>query len=144
LANANDQFAKACAKVAARHVAEPEMQAGLTLLGRFSSEFNAALKPFITQYGRRSTSEPEQLAEVLLAPTRAGEFGALRDLHALFVMAVEIHMSLTILIQAAQALRDQQLLTTCLDFGKNNKRQRSWITTEIKHRSAQALTVPCH
>jgi hypothetical protein len=47
-----------------------------------------------------------------------------------------------ILLQSAKALRDTELKLSCLQSGKQTKRQTEWLMTKIKESTSQVLTVP--
>ena len=69
-------------------------------------------------------------------------FNLVRDLHDLWLLVNESLISITVLLQAAQALRDRQL-GCVLEEGRNkNERQRSWLQTRLKQAGPQALIVP--
>jgi hypothetical protein len=57
-------------------------------------------------------------------------------------MASEIHVALTIVMQASKELRDEELLATCMHMDEQNKRQRAWLITQIEHRASHTLVVP--
>jgi hypothetical protein len=111
-------------------------------LSQFSNEAVAALKPFGEKYGRHETKESQKLRSTLFPAARAGAFGLLRDLHALFVMASEIHVALSIVMQASKELRDKELLSICIHMDEQNKRQQAWLMTQIEHRASHTLVVP--
>jgi hypothetical protein len=66
----------------------------------------------------------------------------LRDLHALFVMASEIHIALAVVMQCSKELRDEELLNVCIHLDEQNKRQQAWLVTQIEHRASHTLVVP--
>src|SRR5205085_11684036 len=90
LKGSNEQFQLACLSVSSHHLEEAEIQAGMRKLSQFSDEAIEILKPFGEKYGQQETKEPEKLRTTLFPAARAGAFGVLRDLHALFVMASEV------------------------------------------------------
>jgi len=142
LDDSNEQFAAACLSVSSNHLEETEIQAGMRKLSEFSNEAVATLKPFGEKYGRHETKESEKLRGTLFPAARAGAFGILRDLHALFVMASEIHVALAIVMQASKELRDEELLGNCIHMDEQNKRQQAWLMTQIEHRASHTLVVP--
>ena len=142
LSDSNEQFAAACLSVSSNHLEETEIQAGMRKLSQFSNEAVATLKPFGEKYGRHETKESEKLRGTLFPAARAGAFGLLRDLHALFVMASEIHVALSIVMQASKELRDKELLSICIHMDEQNKRQQAWLMTQIEHRASHTLVVP--
>jgi ferredoxin-nitrate reductase len=142
LAGSNEQFAAACLSVSSHHLEEAEIQAGMSKLSQFSNEAVELLRPFGEKYGQPEAKEPEKLRSALFPAVRAGAFGVLRDLHALFVMAAEVHVALTIVMQASKELRDEGLLAACMHMDEQNKRQRAWLMTQIEHRASHTLVVP--
>jgi ferredoxin-nitrate reductase len=142
LAEANEEFAKACASVASHHPEEAEIQMGMKKLSEFSAQALALLRPFTKNYGEREAEEPNKLRTTLFPALRAGSFGVLRDLHDLYVMAAETHIALTIVMQASKELRDEQLLDACIEMDELNKRQQAWLMTQIEHRAPHTLVVP--
>ena len=94
------------------------------------------------KYGTADDGEADRLPSALLSSTRSGAFGLLRDLHALWLLAAESHLSVTTLSQAALALRDEALIATCNHVDEQTQRQQAWLITQIKHRSAHTLVVP--
>ncbi len=89
---------------------------------------------------RRTPTAAE--ADGHLAP-RPGAVGVRRDLHALDVLAAEIHLANTVVSQAAQALRDRDLMAACGWVEEHVRRQEAWLHTHILHRAPHTLTVPC-
>jgi ferredoxin-nitrate reductase len=142
LVESNEQFIEACTSVATHHLEEAEIQQGMTKLSRFSEEATRQLAPFVAKYGEREAEEPDKLRATLFPTVRAGSFGLLRDLHALYVMASEVHVSLTIVMQASKELRDEELLSGCIHLDEQNKRQQAWLVTQIEHRASHILVVP--
>jgi ferredoxin-nitrate reductase len=142
LTDSNEQFAAACLSVSSHHLEETEIQAGMRKLSQFSNEAVEVLKSFGEKYGRHETKESEKLRSTLFPAARAGAFGILRDLHALFVMASEIHVALSIVMQASKELRDEELLSSCMQMDEQNKRQQAWLMTQIEHRASHTLVVP--
>jgi len=142
LVKSQQGFVEACARVAQHHLEETEVRMGMTQLASFSIAAESGLQPFIEAYGYIESEEPDRLASSLFATVRAGAFGLLRDLHDLFVMAFEIHISLAIVMQASKELRDNDLLAVCIVLDEQNKRQQAWINTQIEHRASHTLVVP--
>src|SRR5262249_6813338 len=68
--------------------------------------------------------------------------GLLRDLHDLAVLASEAHLTLTVLMQAAKALRDEALLKFCEHLDEQTRRQQAWLLTQVNQRAAHTLVVP--
>jgi predicted molibdopterin-dependent oxidoreductase YjgC len=142
LAGAHEQFSRACAAVASHHPEETEIQFGMKKLAQFSDESRESLRPFADRYEGREGGEADELRDALVPTVRAGSYGVLRDLHALYVMASEIHVALTIVMQASKELRDEELLDVCVWMDEQNKRQQAWLVTQIEHRAPHTLVVP--
>ena len=142
LVEANEQFMKACETVAARHAEDAEVRLGMAKLSEFSYVAVELLRPFGDVYGRRGADEPSDIRSAALPTMPSGSFGLLRDLHALYVMSAEVHVSLTIVMQASKELRDDELLAVCIYIDEQNKRQQAWLMTQIEHRAPHTLVVP--
>jgi hypothetical protein len=91
------------------------------------------LAPFIAQYGQRQEGEPKRLDKAPLVKRKQGGFDMLRDLHDLWLLVNESMMSLTVLEQAARALRDHQLL----DVLKACRREMSVSGSGSEHESSR-------
>lgn len=142
LRDALEEFADACRSVSARYLEEPEIRWGLGQLEKISQEADQLLTPFRERYGEQRSKEPRRLRKELFSATRAGEYGLLRDLHDLYLVMSEVHISATILFQAAQALRDRELLQACRDIEEKHRLQDNLLLTQIKHRAPHALVIP--
>lgn len=142
LLGAHEQFIAATEKVREHHPEHPEIQQGLQHLASFSTQAIERLQPYAGKYGANPSKEPETLRQTLFPSVRGGGFGLLRDLHALFLMATEIHISLSIVMDAAKELRDHPLLDVCIWIEAQSKRQRAWCLTAITENAPAALVVP--
>ncbi|MFP5260410.1 MAG: molybdopterin oxidoreductase family protein [Blastocatellia bacterium] len=142
LTQAHGEFAAACASVASHHLEEVEIRMGMMKLAEFSDEALRLLRPFTDKYGEHEGEEPKKLRRTLFPAVSAGSFGVLRDLHALYVMASETHITITIVMQASKELRDEELLDVCIQMDEQNKRQQAWLLTQIEHRAPHTLVVP--
>jgi hypothetical protein len=90
----------------------------------------------------RRQDEPKRLADALFHGSRSGGFGLLRDLHDLWLLANESHISWEVQHQVALGLRDEELKEVCSRCAGQNDRQIAWLRTRIDQASAQALIVP--
>ncbi|MBI3555567.1 MAG: nitrate reductase [Deltaproteobacteria bacterium] len=142
LVDSLQQFSEACSTVSLHHFVESEVRAGLTRLSIFSKQSITELKPFVARYGVIHQKEPKKLRESLFPSVRPGAFGLLRDLHELFVLWSDVHMSLMALMQAALQLRDKELVWALGLIHEQTERQKSWLTTQVKHHAGQTLVVP--
>jgi ferredoxin-nitrate reductase len=140
--DANNEFQTACRHIADDHPENAEIVRGTELLRGFARQANDELQPFLEQYGSSQQQEPQQLRKTLFPSHRHGDFGLLRDLHALFLLASEIGIATEIAEHAAQEIRDPQLLELCGRLHEVARRQKIWCQTQVKENAAQSLVVP--
>lgn len=143
LSSANEELAAACDYLNRQHEQNAEIREGAKVIGNFSRQAVAELKPFLARYGQRRETEPRKLRKTLFPKPRAGGFGLLRDLHALQVLAVDAHVACKVVKDAARELRDDALHELCLLLYGQNQRQQAWIDTMLKESAAQSVAVPC-
>jgi hypothetical protein len=131
--------------VAEGHAQAPDVFHTCHTLAGFSDGHRRQLAPVVERYGEQRTGdevrEPERLHAAGLAEVRSGEVGLLRDLQDLHVLATLVQTTWTVIAQAAQGLRDRQLLDVATDAGRGTARQLSWLTTRMKAAAPQALVV---
>jgi hypothetical protein len=112
------------------------------LLADMSEEHRRRLAPAVQRYGENSdVDEPERLHADGLAEVRDGEVGLLRDLQDLHVLATLVQTTWTVLAQAAQGVRDRELLEVATSSNAETSRQLSWLNTRMKAAAPQALIV---
>lgn len=133
------ESAKAFLEVAAQHAEEPDVDEICLLFARWSQDQREALKPFVARYREAPEREPARLHGDLFRGPRTGGLGLLRDLHDLWLMAVEAEISWTVLSQAALALRDRELEQVCQSHLYQTRRQIAWLQTRAKQAAPQAL-----
>jgi len=136
------RLVKAFGKVRSTHPDEPDIGPLCKLFAEWSAEAEGTLKPFVGTYGERREGEPKRLNKALLVKRKPGGFDMLRDLHDLWLLVNESMMSLTVLEQAARALRDKELLDTLKNMRDRNERQQTWLKTRISQAAPQTLVVP--
>jgi len=135
------ELAESFRTVAEHHRAEPDIA---TICHRFAREcatHGERLAPLLAHYAARAPEPPDDLKTVLFHGARSGGLGLLRDLHDLWLLTHDVQLCWTILRQAGQALRDEQLLTACQDLGGQTDGQIAWLQTRIKAVAPQALVV---
>jgi anaerobic selenocysteine-containing dehydrogenase len=137
-----DQFARAARSLKGVHFEDAEVVGGCERLAELADEANAALGPFAGRYGSAAAKEPEQLRQTLFPAARPGAFGLLRDLQSLKLMAGQVHTANTSVSQAAQGLRDDDLMAACGLVDEHARRQEAWLHNQILHRSTHTLMVP--
>jgi hypothetical protein len=99
------------------------------------------LWPFAERYGEDAPEEPDRLHAEIFGGTRSGGLGLLRDLHDLYVMAALCEMAWTVIGQAAQGLRDDELLEVVTRSERQTVTQLAWVRTRIEQAAPQALVV---
>lgn len=99
------------------------------------------LEPFAERYGGAKVEEPERLYHDLLGETRQGSFGLLRDLQDLYMMANFSDVTWTMVGQAAQGVRDRELLETVDSLEGQTATQIKWLKTKMKQSAPQTLIV---
>jgi ferredoxin-nitrate reductase len=133
---------RAFEQVRSNHPDAPDIHGECTLFAAWSKEAAEALEPFKKRYGERSEGEPKRLEKALIRKRSSSGFTLVRDLHDLWLLVNESVVSITILLQAAQALRDREFERVLSGIKEKNARQRSWLMTRLKQAAPQALVVP--
>lgn len=135
------ELGEAFREVAAGHAEEAAVFHIAQRLAGQCEEHASRLQPFADRYGEEAPEEPERLHSDLFGGTREGPLGLLRDLHDLYVMAAEVDMSWTLIAQAAQGVRDSDLLEIVQECEKETATQMDWLRTQMKQSAPQALVV---
>lgn len=135
----DDELAEALLSVAEHHKDEPDIYEDCKLLAKWSKAHVQRLQPFCEKYGEESESEPKKLHHSLFKGPRKGGVGLLRDLHDLYLMATEAHISWTVLGMAAMGLQDKELEAACAELGHETERQMAWLLMRIKLAAPMAL-----
>ncbi|MFO0847087.1 MAG: molybdopterin-dependent oxidoreductase [Gemmataceae bacterium] len=136
------QFAEACRALKEVHFTELELVGCWETFAQWCDALHARFEPFAARYGETPSKEPEQLRRTLFPAARPGEFGELRDLQSLELLAAAVHGANTVLVQVAQGLRDRELLAAALEADEQVRRIQAWAQTQVKHRSVHSLLVP--
>lgn len=125
------------------HAAETDVPHTCRTLADLSREHLRLLTPFAARYGEQLTGsdieEPERLHAEGLARGRQGGVGLLRDLQDLYALAALIQTTWTVVYQAAQAVRDRELMHAAETANAGTSRQLAWLTTRMKAAAPQAL-----
>ena len=99
-----------------------------------------SLRPIIRRYGQAPPGdEPERLRADGLNDTRSGGLGLLRDLQDLYLLGCFVDITWTMIKQAAQGLRDTELLEVVRNCDAETAVQVQWIRTRMKQATPQAL-----
>lgn len=127
------------------HAKHPDVLFTCQALAKMSDEHVTALAPISERYGEQAAgedvTEPERLHALGLAHARSGPVGLLRDLQDLHVLATLVQTSWTVINQAAQGLRDDELGALAVRANSETSRQLSWFNTRMKVAAPQALIV---
>jgi anaerobic selenocysteine-containing dehydrogenase len=137
-----EQLAQACRSLKGVHFRELELIGTWETFARWCDELHEQFAPFAQKYGEHPSKEPQMLRQVLFAVARPGEFGEMRDLQSLEVLATVVHGGNTLLFQAAQGLRDRHMLDATLYAEEQLRRMLAWLLNQVKHRAVHSLLVP--
>ena len=133
------ELSTAFLKVADHHQEEPDMEEICRLLSSWSRQKASSTERFINKYGGRHDRGAQKLYSELFHGPRRGGLALLRDLHDLWLLATEAQICWTMLTQAAQSLRDKDLITTCMENKQQSARQIAWLQTRSKQAAPQSL-----
>jgi len=134
-------LAEALRTVADGHANVPDVFHTCHLMAGWSDRHRELLAPVVERYGEDDVEEPERLHHDGLAAAREGEVGLVRDLQELHVLATMVQTTWTVVIQAAQGLRDRELLDVATESTQETARQLTWLNTRLKVAAPQALIV---
>jgi hypothetical protein len=141
LHKAQVDLAIAFREVADGHVQEVDVFHLGTNLARECDAHAEQLKPFVDRYGEDAPDEPDRLHSEIFQGSRSGGLGLLRDLQDLYLMAAECDITWTMVGQAAQGLRDDDLLDVVKRCEQETAIQLKWLRTRMKAAAPQALLV---
>ena len=132
-------LAEAFREVAKGHGEEPDVERTCEVLSKRIDSQVEKLGPIVERYGEHRESEPERLHAAEFEQTRTGGVGLLRDLHDLYALASFTDITWTVVGQAAQGLRDKELIDVVSSCEQDTVRQLAWLKTRIKQSAPQAL-----
>ena len=140
LDEAEHTLAQSFRQVADGHSAEPDVFFLCRTLAGQCDQHREALNPVVRRYGKAPTDdEPERLHAEGLSETRSGPVGLLRDLQDLYLLASFVEITWTMVKQAAQACRDNDLLDVVDRCDAETSIQLKWLRTRMKQAAPQAL-----
>ncbi|WP_372697751.1 hypothetical protein [Arthrobacter sp. JSM 101049] len=135
-------LAESFRQVAEGHGAEPDVHFLCLSLAEQCEAHEKALAPIVDRYGEvTDVDEPERLHADGLSETRSGPVGLLRDLQDLYLLASLVDITWTMVKQAAQGIRDKDLLDVLQRCEAETKTQLAWLSTRMKQAAPQALIV---
>jgi hypothetical protein len=147
---AENELARELVKIGERHAVEHDLYHLGHTLAKQCDEHLRRLEPFAERYGAPPASEgvgePSGLMETLrhksselLGHSEATGLLLLRDLRNLYLAAQEAEIAWVILAQAAQAVRDRELLLVVSECHEEAEVRGKWLRTRIKESSPQVL-----
>lgn len=140
LREAEGTLARSFRQLADGHGEEPDVHFLCLALARQCDAHQQALTAVVDRYGEnKSDDEPERLHADGLAGSRTGPVGLLRDLQDVYVLVTFVEITWTVVKQAAQALRDRELLDVVSHCDNETTAQAQWCRTRIKQAAPQAL-----
>jgi hypothetical protein len=126
--------------VADGHGAEPDVHFACRTLAGQCDAHREALAPIVERYGGApGDDEPARLHAQGLSGTRTGPVGLLRDLQDVYLLVSFVEVTWTVVRQAAQALRDRELLEVIDGCAEQTGIQARWCRMRIKQAAPQAL-----
>jgi hypothetical protein len=138
---AESELAHAFRHVADGHGDEPDVALNCHRMAGQCDRHVERVAPFAQRYGEDASDEPDHLHSELFHGPRTGGLGLLRDLHDLYLMACEVDISWTVIGQAAQGARDDDLLHAVSTCDHDTAIQLAWLRTRMKATAPQALVV---
>jgi hypothetical protein len=118
------------------HAQHPDVLFICQALAAMSDDHVHQLAPIVDRYGEQGRGddieEPERRHADGLAEVRSGPVGLLRDLQDLHVLGTLVQTTWTVITQAAQGLRDRDLLAMAQQANSDTSRQLSWLNTRMK------------
>ncbi|MEV6319042.1 hypothetical protein [Streptomyces sp. NPDC051776] len=141
LEHAECTLAEAFRSVADAHQSEPDVHLLARKMSGQCDDRAARLRPMIERYGEREDQEPERMLMGQFSRERHGGLSLLRDLHDLYVMAHFVAITWTMVLQAAQGLRDKELLQAAEASVAETTGQIRWLRTRMNAAAPQALLV---
>ncbi|HEU5149332.1 MAG TPA: hypothetical protein VFU19_02475 [Iamia sp.] len=141
LHRAQIDLGRAFREIAEAHGDEPDVAIQCTRLAEQCADHADRLEPFVDRYGEEADDEPDRLHSELFQGTRTGPIALLRDLQDLYLMAAECDISWTLVGQAAQGARDEELLDVVHGCEGETAIQMQWLKSRMKQAAPQALVV---
>lgn len=142
LEKSESTLAESFRQVAEGHGHEPDVHFICQTLAKQCDEHQRALQPIVQRYGQGDVDdEPERLHADGLSETRKGPLGLLRDLQDLYLLASLVDITWTMVKQAGQGLRDEELLDVVRACEEETEKQLKWLSTRMKQAAPQALLI---
>ena len=139
LHHAEHTLGSAFDEVGSKHRDEPDVEHTCRMLSGQAFSHEERLTSIVERYGEERETEPERLKAAEFTGARSGAVGLLRDLQDLYSLASFVDITWTVVGQAAQGLRDRDLLDTVSSCQAQVATQLAWLQTRIKQAAPQAL-----
>jgi hypothetical protein len=141
LHRAQSELAGAFAEAGRAHDEEPDIRHTCEHLAAQCARHAERLAPFVEEYGSYAPEEPGRLHSATFTTGRTGPLGLMRDLHDLYLMAAECDLVWSLIAQAAQGVRDEELLQVVRSCEGETSVQMLWLHGRMKQAAPQALVV---
>jgi hypothetical protein len=139
--DAEKEVVKAFNMIGAKHGNEPDVYQTCQLLASWSEKDLSRLQPLLTKYPASPDTSVEKLERMMFDNQEKGSYALLRDLHDLWLLVTEVDICWTVLLQAADGLRDREMKATIVKLQQSTNRQTAWLQTRVKQAAPQTLIV---
>jgi hypothetical protein len=149
--HAERDLARELVLLAEHHAAERDVYHQGHALGQRGAEHVRRLRPFVDRYGAHAidadarahspglVESVRRKAAELVASVEAVGVVLLKDLRAAYLTAQRAEIEWTILLQAARAVRDAELIAVVTSCHEETEQTAKWLRTRIKVSTAQVL-----
>jgi hypothetical protein len=148
---AEAELAKQLRSVGERHATEPDLYHLGHTLARQCADHVRRLAPFAERYGASSSTDNNitespgvleglrRTSSRLISRSEASGLVLLRDLRHLYLAAQNAEIVWVILLQAARAVRDRELIEAASLCREEAEARGKWLRTRIKESCPQVL-----
>ena len=141
LENGERTLADSYRQVADGHADEADIHHTCHNLAKQCDQHVELLGPLVERYGEDRDNEPKRLHAEGLSKTRTGGLGLLRDLHDLYMLASYLDIAWTMVGQAGQGARNQEVIDVVAQCDGQITTQLAFLKTRMKQAAPQALLV---
>jgi hypothetical protein len=124
-----------------RHPDEPDIASVCATLAQQCDDHRSSVGPMVRRYGAAEAGDVPAEPPSVRPAADPGSVGLLGDLQDLWMLASFVHLTWTVLEQAAHELRDHGLVAVVRSCDRDVEVQLQWLTTRIKQAAPQALIV---
>jgi hypothetical protein len=150
LEDSEAELAEQLRQLAERHAAEHDVYHRGHSLAALSAERTERLRPFTERYGARPpdgeapassgiVDAVRRIASDVLGRAEAAGMLLLADLRTTYLIAQRVEIDWAILLQAAKAVRDGELVSVVESGREEAERSAAWLRTRIKESAPQVL-----